>query len=137
VKPLTKPKKDTEFNEVLVEAIDEALMALGEKAKASLYMHLQTNFGLTKKEYSDRVSEFTDALEKIFGQGALQLQLLIMKCLNEKVGGSYEWSGPKWLVPDLTFTKYVKLMRIYYEDTNNVTDLEVMLDAGEQAEQKV
>jgi len=75
-------------------------------------------------------------LERIFGQAALQLQILIMKCLNEKVQGSYEWSGPRWLVPDLTFTKYIKLMRLYWTDADNTGDVEVSLDAGERKEQE-
>ncbi|MGE5556637.1 MAG: hypothetical protein ACM3UY_10350 [Methanocella sp.] len=32
-----------------------------------------------------------------------------MKYLYDKVQCNYEWTGPKWLVPDLTFEKYVKL----------------------------
>jgi hypothetical protein len=59
-----------------------------------------------------------------------------MKCLNRKVEGSYEWSGPSWLVPDLTFTKYVKLMQLYFTAEDNTEDLEVLLDAGEREEQE-
>jgi hypothetical protein len=135
VRPLTKLKKDIEFNQVLLDSIDEALTSLGEKAKASMYFYLQSNFGLPKKNIPDRVNEFADALEKIFGQGALQLETLIMKCLNEKVGGEYKWSGPKWLVPDLTFTKYVKLMRLFCEESENAADIEVLLDADEEEQE--
>jgi hypothetical protein len=59
-----------------------------------------------------------------------------MKCLNEKVHGSYEWSGPSWLVPDLTFTKYVKLMQLHWTDAAVTGDVEVLLDAGERREQE-
>ena len=136
MKSLTEIRKELEFNKILLEAIDEALLSLGELAKASLYLHLQNDFALPKHQIPVRIVDFVDALERIFGQAALQLQILIMKCLNEKVQGSYEWSGPRWLVPDLTFTKYIKLMRVYWTDADNTGDVEVSLDAGERKEQE-
>jgi hypothetical protein len=51
-----------------------------------------------------------------------------MKCLNQQVECSYNWVGPKWLVPDLTFTKYVKLLELWYEDTEKNGKMEVILD---------
>jgi len=134
MKPLSKPKTEKEFNEVLLQSIDEALVALGEKAKVGLYFHLQNKFDLPKKDIPDRMSDFTSALELIFGQGAEQIELLIMKSLNKRIEATYKWSGPKWLVPDLTFTKYVKLMRLQCI-VNKDADSEVILDAGEQEEE--
>ncbi len=136
MKPLSKPKKEIDFNEALLNAIDQALLTLGEKAKASIYLYLQANYALPKKTIPDRINDFADALERILGQGAPQLEILIMKYLNEKVKGSYQWSGPKWLVPDLTFTKYVKLMRLYCEDTiDDSAQVEVLLDVGEEEQE--
>ena len=136
MKSLTEIRKELEFNKILLEAIDEALLSLGELAKASLYLHLQNDFALPKHQIPLRIVDFVDALERIFGQAALQLQILIMKCLNEKVQGSYQWSGPRWLVPDLTFSKYIKLMRLYWIDADYTGDVEVLLDAGERKEQE-
>ncbi|HSQ48409.1 MAG TPA: hypothetical protein VLL96_01855 [Candidatus Deferrimicrobiaceae bacterium] len=131
---MTEVRKELEFNKILLEAIDEALLSLGELAKSSLYLHLQNDFALPKNQIPFRIVDFVDALERIFGQAALQLQILIMKCLNEKVQGSYEWSGPSWLVPDLTFAKYVRLMQLYCTDADNTGDVEVFQDAGERKE---
>jgi hypothetical protein len=136
VKSLTDLRKELEFNKILLEAIDEALLSLGELAKTSFYLYLQNEFGLPRYQIPSRIIDFVDGLEKIFGHAALQLQILIMKCLNRKVEGSYEWSGPSWLVPDLTFTKYVKLMQLYFTAEDNTEDLEVLLDAGERKEQE-
>jgi hypothetical protein len=133
---LTEVRKELEFNKILLEAIDEALLTLGELAKSSLYLHLQNDFALPKNQIPFRIVDFVDALERIFGQAALQLQILIMKCLNEKVQGFYKWSGPSWLVPDLTFTKYVRLMQLYCTDADNTEDVEVLLDAEERKEQE-
>jgi hypothetical protein len=133
MRPLSKPKTEDEFNEILLQAIDEALLALGEKAKTGLYFHLQHTFALSKKDIPNHIGDFTSALERIFGQGAEQIELLIMKSLNQKVHAFYKWSGPKWLVPDLTFTKYVKLMQLECTESKE-TDMEVILDVEEQEE---
>ena len=133
---MTEVRKELEFNKILLEAIDEALLSVGELANSSLYLHLQNDFALPKNQIPFRIVDFVDALERIFGQAALQLQILIMKCLNEKVQGSYEWIGPSWLVPDLTFTKYVRLMQLYCTDADNTGDVEVFQDAGERKEQE-
>ncbi len=133
---MNTPQKVTDFDEVLLRAIDDALATLGDKAKSSIYLYLLAKYALPKVEIPDRIVDFADALERILGQGALHLEILIMKYINERVQGAYQYSGPSWLVPDLTFTKYVKLMRLHCQDNETVTDVEVYFDAGEQEEQE-
>lgn len=124
------------FSEILLESIDRAFLTLGENAKSSLYFHLETKFAISRQDIPDRINDFSDALEQIFGLGARQIEILIMKYLNQRVDCTYEWVGPKWLVPDLTFTKYVNLMRLSCEETEKIGEIEVILNAGEQQEQR-
>jgi hypothetical protein len=131
-----KSKNKNTFDAILLESIDEAFLTLGKNATASLYFHLETKFAISKKDIPDRVGDFSEALEQIFGLAAQTLQILIMKLLNEKVNCTYDWVGPKWLVPDLTFTKYVKLLELWCEDTEKTSEVEVTLDVGERQEQK-
>jgi hypothetical protein len=133
--PLSKPKTKQEFNEVLLQSIDEALVALGEKAKEGLYFHLQHKFDLSKSDIPDHIGDFTSALERIFGQGAEQIEILIMKSLNKRVEATYKWTGPKWLIPDLTFTKYIKLIQLQCIESKE-RDVEVILDVEEHEEEK-
>jgi len=42
---------------------------------------------------------------------------------------SLQVEGPKWLVPDLTFGKYVELMRLCYEDERRIGKLEIHANA--------
>jgi hypothetical protein len=133
---MVKRRREKKFNAILLKAVDEALLTLGENAKLSLYFHLETKFSISKKDIPDRISDFSYALEQIFGLAARHLEILIMKCLNEKINCKYEWAGPKWLVPDLTFAKYVKLLELWCEDTEKTWELEVTLDAGEQQERQ-
>ena len=129
-------KKDhsKKFEEVLQDSIDEALSSLGEAVKASIYFHLEHKFLIRRQDIPFRIKDFSDALERIFGLGAKHLELLIMKSLYEKVNCLYRWEGPGWLVPDLTFKKYVELIRISYNE-DKIGTLEVIVDAGEPQEQ--
>jgi hypothetical protein len=132
---LARKIREKKFNDILIESIDEAFLTLGETTRAAIYLNLESKFGLSKQDIPDKVGDFSDALDRIFGQAARQLEVLIMTCLHNKVDCSYGWEGPKWLVPDLTFTKYVKLVELCCEDTDVTGDIEVLLDDGEKQEQ--
>jgi hypothetical protein len=133
---LAKTKDETKFDNILLEAIDTAFSALGQNVKFSIYFNLETKFGLPKKDIPDKISDFSDALDKIFGQAARSLEILIMKCLNEKVKCNYSWVGPKWLVPDLTFEKYIKLVKISVEDVGKTGGAEVLFDDHRRPDQE-
>ncbi|MGB9135426.1 MAG: hypothetical protein WCC63_07605, partial [Candidatus Bathyarchaeia archaeon] len=70
------PERD--FEKILLEAVDEGLSSLGESSKLAVYFHLQENFDVKKEEISRNVEAFAEAIEKIFGQGANYLEILIM-----------------------------------------------------------
>lgn len=133
---MSKRKREEKFSAILLEAIDEAFSTLGNRAKSSIYLHLESKFAISKRDIPERIGDFSEALEQIFGLAAPKLEILIMKCLNEKVKCTYNWVGPKWLVPDLTFTKYVKLMELGCEETEKIGEVEVILDVGEKPEQQ-
>lgn len=92
-----------DFDKLLLEAVDQGLSSLGESSKQAIFFHLEKRFNIKKQEIPHRIEAFADALEKIFGLGANFVEILIMKQLHEKVGGSLEWSESK----DLTFIEYV------------------------------
>ena len=132
-----KRKREKKFNAILLDSIDEAFLTLGVNSKSAIYFHLESKFAISRQDIPERICDFSDALEQVFGLAAHQLEILIMKCLNEKINCTYEWVGPKWLVPDLTFTKYLKLLELWCEDKEENVEVEVMLDAGEQQEQRI
>ena len=76
------------FDMLLIESIDEALSSLVEPAKSAIYHHLESSFDMKKSEIIFRPNDFYDAMERIFGSGAVHLQSLFMKKLNEKMGRS-------------------------------------------------
>jgi hypothetical protein len=134
---LGKNRGGKKFEQILLDSIDEAFSTLGESVKKSIYFHLEHKFMIARQDIPYSIDNFSDALERIFGLGARHLEILIMKKLHEKITCFYEWNGPSWLVPDLTFRKYVELMRLCYEDKGKIGEVEVWIDAEEKQEQHV
>ncbi|MCJ7762398.1 hypothetical protein MUP38_02945 [Candidatus Bathyarchaeota archaeon] len=99
------------FYKILIEAVDEALSSLGESAKEAIYFHLENTFKIKRCEIPYRIDDFSEALEKIFGMGARHLEILFMKNLHAKVRIDYKWDLPKWVVPELTFKEYIRMMK--------------------------
>lgn len=134
---LAQKNNGKNFDTVLLDTIDLAFSALGQNVKTSIYFHLEAKFGLSKENIPDRIGDFSNALDQIFGQAARSLEILIMKHLNEKIKCNYSWVGPKWLVPNLTFEKYVNLVRISVEGSSKMEDLEVLLNEYQKPEQEI
>jgi hypothetical protein len=110
---------EQKFDEFLMEAIDEALGSLGEPVKNAMYLHLQNDFGIEKKDIPGKVEEFSDIIHKIFGLGASRLEIKFMKNLNSKIEvdvkmHELEWPLSKWIVADLSFGVYIFNVRKSY-----------------------
>lgn len=125
------------FEKILLEAIDEAFLTLGKSVKKAIYYNLEQKFIIPRRDIPYRLDDFSDALEQIFGVASKHLEILIMKELHEKIVCYYEWNGPSWLVPDLTFTQYVKMLRLCFEDKGKIGELEVWIDAEEKQKQHI
>jgi hypothetical protein len=125
------------FNNMLLEAIDEAFSSLGESVKVAIYFYLKNAFGIKKSDIPSRIPDFSTALEKIFGPGARYLEILVMKNLYAKIEvackwPAYKWPLSKWIVPEMTFQEYVRLMRQNFEAKNeNKTEKGFLLDEQE------
>ena len=112
-------KKTMNFEEVLLEAIDEGLSVLGESAKQSVYCHLGKTFKMNRLDIPYRLEEFTDAIEGIFGAGAKILEIQIMRCLFKKVGYTFK-HYPKQ--KNLTFTEYIAAVKLEKNNYENIRE---------------
>ena len=97
------------FEELLLEAIDEEFSSLGETCKQAIYFHLENDFGLSKRDVPFRIEDFTEAIENIFGLGAKVLQIRIMKNLFRKMGYPFPYLHDREC---LEFTKYLESARL-------------------------
>ena len=112
-------KKTINFEDVLLEAIDEGLSLLGESSKQALYFHLEKTFKMNRLDIPYRIEEFTDAVEKIFGSGAKILEIQIMKHLFKKVGYTFK-HYPKQ--KNLAFTEYIAAVKLEKNNYENIKE---------------
>jgi hypothetical protein len=133
---LKKLKQAKSFDQILLEAIDEALLRLGESVKSSIYFHLDCKFKITRCEIPSKINDFSDALERIFSLGARHLEILFMKSLHSKLNLECKWPlWCKWVIPEVTFQEYVCLMRQKFEEaTSEQEEIEVFVGAVEKQE---
>ncbi|UCG36569.1 MAG: hypothetical protein JSV64_08220 [Candidatus Bathyarchaeota archaeon] len=95
--------QESDFESILLEAVDEGLLALGESCKASVYFYVEQHFNVKREEIPQKIEVFSEAIEKIFGVGADYLEILIMKRLHVKIGAPFK-AGE---LDDLTFLEYI------------------------------
>jgi len=74
------------LRKILLEAIEEGLSSLGDSPKQAIFFHLEASFEINRDNIPTNLTEFSKALEKIFGPGAFYLEKLIAKRLYEKLG---------------------------------------------------
>jgi len=95
--------KSKEFDKLLLNSIDEALLSLGESARQSIYFHIEKNFKLRREEFPKNLDSFQLSLERIFGIGSRFIEILIMKNLYTKIGHPLHMENNA----QLEFLKYV------------------------------
>lgn len=78
------------FREVLLEAVDDGLLILGESGRKAIYFHLQNMHSLEREDIPDRTEAFVEGLRKIFGLGAEVIEKAVIKSLFSKLGINYE-----------------------------------------------
>lgn len=86
------------FRRVLLAAIEEGLSSLGNSPREAIFYHLETSFQIKKEDIPLNLSEFREALERIFGPGTPYLEKIISKRLYEKLGLNFEDTETRNLV---------------------------------------
>jgi hypothetical protein len=109
------PAKD--FERLLLDSIDEALSSIEEKQKKETYIQLES-LGVPKHEIPRKIGVFTRVIERIFGTGVQELEILILKRLYEKNG----WPFKRIDLDKLTFSEQLEraYRRLYSEIINNM-----------------
>jgi len=81
------------FDRTLLDAIEGGLSSLGDSPKEAIFYHLEMSFRLKKENIPLNLSEFQQAMERIFGPGAPYLEKIIIRCLYERLGLGFEELG--------------------------------------------
>jgi hypothetical protein len=77
--------KSSCFEELVIEAIDQTFSKLGIEVKQTFFSFLEVNYKLCKEDIPNRIGDFVDGLEQIFGASAPLLELVVMKTLRQSV----------------------------------------------------
>jgi hypothetical protein len=123
---------ESDFEKLLLLAVDLALSSLGESSKQAIYGYLDKNFSIKKHEIPIKIELFKEALEKVFGVGASFLEVLIMKRLYEAIGGDFEWEASQ----EFTFTEYVATAKRAFIERKQIKATEAVMKC-EEAEVEV
>jgi len=78
------------FAKVLIEAVDDGLLILGESARKAIYYHLEKEHSLKREEVLENLEVFAKGLEDMFGAGALVIEKSILANLHSKLGLKFE-----------------------------------------------
>ena len=87
------------FREVLLQAIDDALLVTGEVVRAAIYDRLQRTHQIRREEIPEKLDLFHTALRDLLGAGCEILERLIAKNLYRRL--SLDFSGHEdWTLLD-------------------------------------
>jgi len=84
------PQDEKQTKQLLTQAVDQALLTLGESAREAVYFHLQKIVSLTKDDVPDNLDAFEKGLEKIFGTGAKMIEIAVIKNLCQQLAIEFE-----------------------------------------------
>jgi hypothetical protein len=101
--------KTRDFDKLLLNAIDEALNSLGESVKQSIYFHIANKYCIARNDIPESLQDFQGGLEKIFGDGAQFIEILIMKNLHSRLDLPLKMESGQ-----LEFLKYVDAAKQSY-----------------------
>jgi len=93
----------------IIEAVDESLASFGESARQVVYFQLKNSYHMTKQDIPNKIEEFAEALEAMFGVGARLIEMKIIEALHAKAEGFTLFPSAE----DLMFKEYVENIRSY------------------------
>ena len=88
-----------QFDQAVLEAVDEILSMFGENCKQPIYYYAETRHQIKREEICNKIEAFDKALKDLFGAGAELISWSIAKSIYKRLGLSFkEQSG--WRLAD-------------------------------------
>jgi hypothetical protein len=112
---LQPPQPSEEFNDALIESIDETITAiLSRTVVDALYAHIQTVYSISRDEVPYRLDTLLTSLEKIFGVRSSQT---ITKAIARKfyLNLGLEFAGN----PSRTLLEYVEEAKMKLQNSSS------------------
>ncbi len=83
---MTDIVKLSEYRPLLLEAVDDGLLILGEGGRRALYFQIEKRYGIKREEIPHKIDKFHEALENMFGPPCKILEEIIAKEVYGKLG---------------------------------------------------
>jgi hypothetical protein len=97
------------FEKILIAAIDESFCSLGEGCKQAIFFHLEQDYMLNRENIPNRIEDFSNAIDCIFGIGAKVLQCIIIRNLFKRMKRPIPFFDTQ---KPFNFTNYLKSAKI-------------------------
>ena len=102
------------FEELVIEAVDQTFTNLGLKVKQVFYYFLENHYKLSKMDIPNRIGDFVEALEKVFGTSALLIEIDVLRSLQQRVP-SFTYLQER---SELSFESYLASLKHHVENLN-------------------
>ena len=76
---------EDEFNAILLSALDDALLALGEIVRKTIYECLETRNQVRRDQMLEKLQAFQQGLHELLGEGAVVIEKQAMKNLYHRL----------------------------------------------------
>ncbi len=103
-----------ELRIALRDAIDGGLCLLGDAGRDAMYYQAEKRFNLNREEIPDRLYEFHNALDRLFGFGAIVIEKNIARRLFNSLGLTFVAHD------DWTISEYVEEVRREVQSNSSV-----------------
>jgi len=74
------------FSDVLLQAVDQALLVPGEMVRTAIYERIERSFQVKREEIPEKLPAFQSALRELLGAAAKVMEKLIAKNLYSRLG---------------------------------------------------
>jgi hypothetical protein len=111
---LENQSPDRNFNQVLIETLDNVLLSRVEKFRQSIYNQIETQYQIGKEEIPNNIQKFANAIEKILGDAALIFEIQIMQIIHQKTP-DFKFFPKK---VNFSFSCYLENLQNYLRSTN-------------------
>lgn len=100
--------QSVELSEILLQAVDQALLVPGEIVRAAIYERIERSYQVKREEIPEKLETFHLALEDLLGAGAKVIEKLIAKNLYNLLGLNFTAQEDWTLVDHVNHVKKVK-----------------------------
>ena len=87
---LRTPVADASIRSALLDAVDYALLALGEVPRETMYQCIEERYQIRREEIPEKFGLFHVALKGLLGGGAESVRRLIMKRFCSRLGVTFD-----------------------------------------------